>query len=505
MRIGILGFLHESNTFVAKKTMLANFRADLFLEGDSILQKLSESHHEIGGFISTLRHTTDLNIELVPLVVYRATPAGPIEKSSFVALTERILQAIDNTPPLDGLLIAAHGAAVAEDFPDADGDWLTLVRSAIGERVPMITTLDPHANLSQRMVEACTALIAYRTNPHLDQRQRGEEAANMLLQTLRGNIRPIMRASFPSLVINIERQLTSAEPLASLFRQADRQRQEAHMLSNSIFLGFPYSDVPKMGAAALAITDGNETLAQQAADELAAAMWQKRSDLQGVLISTTEAIQIVTSHPDKRYCLLDMGDNVGGGSAADGTTLAQALMEKSNSVGKSFVCIYDPKVVAQCVEKGVGNQVAVKLGGKSDSLHGEPLELTVDIISVHDGKFQETLPRHGGIMDFDQGSSVVVKTHQGELTLLITSKRMVPFSLEQMRSCGLDPLSFRILVAKGVHAPVAAYQEVCDEFIRVNTPGSTSADLFSFPFVQRRRPLYPFEESCTWKPESTTR
>lgn len=502
MRIGILGFLHESNTFVAKKTTLENFRADLFLEGDSILQKLSDSHHEIGGFIGTLMRTTDLNIKLVPLVVYRATPSGPIEKNSFVALTERILQAIDNTPPLDGLLVAAHGAAVADEFPDADGDWLTLVRSAIGERIPMIATLDPHANLSKRMVEACTALIAYRTNPHLDQRERGEEAAHMLMQTLRGTIRPVMRASFPSLVINIERQLTSAEPMASLFRQADSQRQDARILSNSLFLGFPYSDVPKMGAAALAISDGNERLAQQAADELAAAIWQKRSELQGVLISITEAIQLVTNHPDKRYCLLDMGDNVGGGSAADGTKLVQALLE--NSAGKSFVCIYDPEVVAQCVEQGVGSQLTVKIGGKSDSLHGEPLALTLDIISIHDGKFRETLPRHGGIVDFDQGSSVVVKTHQGELTLLITSKRMVPFSLEQLRSCGLDPRQFHILVAKGVHAPVAAYREVCDEFIRVNTPGSTSADLFSFPFQRRRRPLYPFEESCTWKPESST-
>ena len=135
MRIGILGLLHESNTFVSDKTTLANFQADLFLEGEKIIEQLSTSHHEIGGFITGLRAESSCDIEVIPLVAYRATPSGPIERSSFIALTERILRALDNAPPLDGLLVAAHGAAVAEDFPDADGDWLTLVRAAVGPEV----------------------------------------------------------------------------------------------------------------------------------------------------------------------------------------------------------------------------------------------------------------------------------------------------------------------------------------------------------------------------------
>lgn len=501
MRIGILGLLHESNTFVSTQTTLAHFKADLFLEGEAILQGLAESHHEIGGFIRGLQQSQELEIEIVPLAVYRATPAGTIEKSSFVALTERILRALDDAPQLDGLLIAVHGAAVAEEFPDADGDWLTMVRSAVGPDVPIIATLDPHGNLSPQIIEACTALIAYRTNPHLDQRQRGEEAAKLLIQTLVGKVKPVMRACFPPLVINIERQLTASEPLASLFQLADQQLQRPGILGNSIFLGFPYSDVHEMGAATVAISDGDAHLAQAAANELALAVWNKRSELRGELISVSEAIQAVKQHPHKSYCLLDMGDNVGGGSSADGTTIARAILQED--VGPSFVCIYDPTVVTQCTHSEPGTLLSVQLGGKCDSLHGAPLEIDIEIVSFHSGQFRETQPRHGGIVEFDQGPSVVARVPKSSLTVLITSKRMVPFSLEQLRSCNVDPSAFRLLVAKGVHAPVAAYRDVCDEFIRVNTPGSTSADLSSFSFEHRRVPLYPFEESCGWEPETS--
>ncbi len=493
MRIGIIGLLHESNTFVTTKTTLANFKADLFLEGNDILQSLSTSHHEIGGFIHGLEHSSELGIEIVPLAVYRATPSGPIEKSCFIALTQRILRALDDAPSLDGLLVAAHGAAVAQEFPDADGAWLASVRAAVGPDVPIIATLDPHGNLSPRMVDACNALIAYRSNPHLDQRQRGQEAAYLLIQTMLGKINPVMRASFPPLVINIERQLTTAEPLASVYKVADQQLQREGILGNSIFLGFPYSDVDKMGAATLAISDDDPQLAQAAADELAHALWEQRSELKGVLVSVSQAIEQVQQDPEKRFCLLDMGDNVGGGSAADGTTIVRAILD--NPVGKALICIYDPEVVELCSAQDPGTLIRAQVGGKTDASHGTPLELTLELVSVHSGLFSESKPRHGGIVEFDQGTSVVAKVLGSDLTLLITSKRMVPFSLEQLRSCHIDPIAFRVLVAKGVHAPIAAYREVCDKFIRVNTPGSTSADLSYFQFQSRRKPLYPFEEN----------
>ncbi len=186
-----------------------------------------------------------------------------------------------------------------------------------------------------------------------------------------------------------------------------------------------------------------------------------------------------------------MGDNVGGGSAADGTTLAAALLARQ--MGPSFVCLYDPAAVETCIAAGAGASLHLALGGKVDDRHGRPLLVEVQVVSLHSGHFREDAPRHGGIVEFDQGATATVETIEGNLTIMLTTRRMVPFSLQQIKSCQLDPQQFRILVAKGVNAPLAAYREVCDKFLRVNTIGSTSADLQQLNFVNRRRPLFPFE------------
>ena len=140
-------------------------------------------------------------------------------------------------------------------------------------------------------------------------------------------------------------------------------------------------------------------------------------------------------------------------------------------------------------------------GGHSGSMHGRPFEGTVQVIGLYDGNFREDAPRHGGYSTFDQGPSAVVRT-QTNVTILLTSRRMAPFSLVQLTSCGVDPPSFDILVAKGVIAPMAAYNSVCRHFIRVNTMGVTTADIGQLPFEHRRRPLYPWETDFDWKTSS---
>jgi microcystin degradation protein MlrC len=361
----------------------------------------------------------------------------------------------------------------------------------VGPDLPIMGTLDAHANLSEQMVDACDAWVAYRTNPHLDQRERGIEAANLIVRTVRGEIRPTMAAAFPNLVINIERQCTSEPHLQPLYALADQQLQQPRVLSNSLLLGFPYSDVLEMGSAAIVITDNDEQLAQQLADDLADQLWEHRDQLVGQLVSIEQAIAQCQANPTVRYCLLDMGDNVGGGSAADGTTLATALLAKK--LGPSFVCLYDPDAVETCIAAGAEGRLTFSVGGKVDEQHGKPLKLDARVLSLHSGRFREDQPRHGGIVDFDQGATAVIESVDGRLTIMLTSRRMVPFSLKQLTSCELDPSEFRVLVAKGVNAPIAAYKDVCQQFIRVNTPGSTCADLEELEFKHRRRPLFPFE------------
>lgn len=495
MRIGILGLLHESNTFISQPTKFENFQEDLFAEGTEVIRRLGNSHHEIGGFIQGLQQAAQhQSIELVPLFAARATPSGTIEANTFQHLVQKILSSIERNLPLDGLLVAAHGAAVSQAYPDADGYWLGRVREQLGQGRPIIGTLDPHANLSQAMVSACDALIAYRTNPHLDQKQRGLEAASLLVNTLSGKALPTMAACFPPLVINIERQSTDEPHWRHPFELADQQATQPNVLSNSIFLGFPYADVAEMGAASLVVTNNDAPLAKSLAQELSDYLWDHRTDFLGQLVEVNQALDLCRDQPDERVCLLDMGDNVGGGSAADGTVIAQSLFNQK--LGPACVCIFDPAAVGKCIQAGKGSQIPLTVGGRTDGYHGSPLDLEVRVVSFHDGKFSESLPRHGGITEFDQGLSAVVETLDQTLTVLLTSKRMVPFSLQQLVSCGIDPAPFRILVAKGVHAPLAAYRDVCHRFIRVNTPGVTCADLSRLPFRNRRRPLYPLEQDA---------
>ena len=494
MRIGILALQHESNTFIRTPTTLDMFRQGGLVTGDAIAGQYEDAHHEIGGFYQGVREAGE---ELVPIFAAWALPSGRIADEALQQMLAMMFEELERAGPLDGLLVAPHGAGVSESHRDMDGHWLSLVREQMGPSLPIVCTLDPHVNLSPRMVEACHATIAYRSNAHLDQRQRGLEAAKLLLRTLRGEIKPTQAAAFPRVAINIERQETAIMPARMLYEQADEMLTRPGVLSNSVTLGFPYADVAEMGSAFIVVTDNDAAQARQLADELAEHLWQNRHAFVAELISIDEAVEAAIA-ADGPVCLLDMGDNVGGGSPADGTLIAHALHRLTGGDLKSFVAINDPRSVVQAVSAGIGGRVELCVGGKTDDLHGPPLEAVFEVRALHDGAFSESKARHGGQTAYNMGQAAVVETDNG-LTVQLTSRRLTPFSLNQLTCCGLDPSSFQILVAKGVVAPVAAYEEVCTRFIRVNTPGVTTADMLSLDYQHRRRPLFPFEDGATWK------
>lgn len=493
MRVGIIALLHESNTFISQPTTFEHFKENMLLTGESIRQQLADAHHEIGGFFAGL---AEEQITAVPIFAARAVPYGTIDAETFARLLEMMFAELERAGELDGILVAPHGATVSELHRDVDGYWLAELRRRVGNRMPIIGTLDPHANLSALMVDATDALVAYRSNPHLDQRARGMEAANLMAKTLQGKIKPTQAAAFPPLAINIERQLTSEPHLATLYQLADDLLLKPSMLSNSILLGFPYADVEEMGSAVLAVADGDAGLAAEHARQLGEFMWNHRDDFLGHMIGMDEALEKAAQLPGP-ICLLDMGDNVGGGSPADSTHLMQAI--RRHGVNNAFVCLYDPESVAQAAAAGIGSRCTMRVGGKTDELHGQPLEDEFTVLGLYDGKFVEPQPRHGGFTHCDQGPSAVVVNDSG-LTILLTSLRMPPFSLQQLISCDLDPSKFHILVAKGVNAPVAAYQPVCKHLIRVNSPGCTTADMTILNFQHRRRPMFPFESETSWLP-----
>lgn len=492
MRIGIIALLQESNTFIGQPTTFAHFEQDLLVTGEAVRERLAGTHHEVGGMFHAL---DDAGAQAVPIFAARAYPFGVIEAAAIHRLLDLLFAELGKAGPLDGVLVAPHGATVSEPFPDVDGHWLGELRRRVGERVPIIGTLDPHANLSPAMAEAATALIAYRTNPHLDQRSRGIDAARMMVETVRGRLKPTMAAAFPPVAINIEKQHTAEEPCLSLYRFADQQLLDDKLLVNSVILGFPYADVAEMGSATIAVTHDDPPLARRLADDLAGELWQRREQFAGDFITVDEALD-KAARMSGPVCLLDMGDNVGGGSPGDGTLLALAMHERQ--LPKSFVCLCDPEAVAQAEAMGEWGTGSFRVGGKADRLHGPPLACEATVVGLFDGKFEEPQPRHGGFTQLDQGPTAVIRTDHG-LTIMLTSRRMPPFSLRQLTAHGVLPEQHHLLVAKGVNAPVAAYKEVCKQFVRVSTPGVTTADIEQLHYNHRRRPMFPWERDAVWR------
>lgn len=500
-RVGIVALLQESNTFLASKTTLDLFRADLLATGPAVREALAGAHHEVGGFFAGLEAA---GVEAVPIFAARALPYGTMTADCLAALLEMMTVAIDAAGPLDGMLVAPHGATVSETIADVDGHWLGLLRQRLGA-IPIIGTIDPHANLSPAMVAATDALIAYRTNPHVDQRDRGVEAAQLMARTLAGEIRPTQAAAFPPLVINIECQDPAAFPCLRHYEAAARLRAgyenapaagpvaRGTVLSTSIVLGFPYADVPEMGSSAIVVTNDDPAAARRHADALGDGLWQARDAFRPALVGIEAALDQASTLTGP-VCLLDMGDNVGGGSPADGMAIARALLRRD--IAASFVCAWDPDAAARAVAAGVGTRLRLAVGGHAPEWAGDPESQPIEaewlVRSVTDGRFTESRPRHGGATSFDQGPTAVLE-HDGGLTVMVTTRRMAPFSIEQIRHAGVDPAGFRVLVAKGAHAPVAAYGEVCRDLLRVNTPGVTTADLSRLRYDRRRRPLHPCE------------
>lgn len=487
MRVGILAIQHESNTFVSQTTTLNEFRRDALLVGGEMVEYCKTTQHETGGFYQQLLAE---NIEFVPLLLALATPGGPLTAGTASKLIGKAVNELHRAGHLDGLLLAPHGAAVAENTPDFDGHWLQCIRNEVGNEMPIVGTLDPHANVSMQMVKATTALVAYRTNPHVDQLRTGRIAAGLLARTLRSEVNPTQAIAQPPLAISINRQETAAEPCHTLYQQADDMLQEAGMLSNSIALGFPYADVAEMGTSFIVVTNNDRHRATSAANSLAKHVWSHRKAFSCVLPDIETALHEAMAEGG-RVCLLDVGDNVGGGAAGDGTSLLRELCE--NKIAPSLVCLWDPKAAATAHALGIGNRGSLSMGGAEATEQGPPVTGNVTVQWLGDGRFTETTAVHGGRNAYDMGATAVVRLGDGP-TVVLMSNRVPPFSLGQLTTCGLDPTAYRVIVAKGVHAPVAAYRAVVNRFIRVDTPGITAANMKQFEFRNRRRPMYPFEE-----------
>jgi microcystin degradation protein MlrC len=485
MRVALMGIVHESNTFVDRLTTLEHFRAGHWLFGNDIISEYRHAFHEIGGMIEAMETA---GIELVPVMYAEATPGGTVSADAFNRLTGDMFSALKKVLPVDGCLVVPHGAGVSEACEDMDGCWLEMLREIVGDAMPVIGTIDPHANVSRRMIDATQALVAYKTNPHVDQRSVGLEAGRLMAATLSGRIRPVSCFAALPLAISIEQQRSDKDPCRHLLQLAADAYGQPSVVSVSIVLGFPYADVPEMGSSIIVVTNNDPEAGMKVLSSLEAYVMGHRSLFNGTRQDMKELVGSIGEHPAP-VLLLDMGDNVGGGSPGDSTY----LLDRLDDAGKTnaFICIHDPEAVRTASSQNPDAGFWIIFG--KDPETGSSRRRQAKLVRKGPGTFSEKAPRHGGQVHFDMGDIAILRTGEGQ-TVMLTSKRTAPFSLQQLIAFGLDPASFNFIVAKGVNAPIAAYRDVCPTILQVDTPGVTTADMTRFHHKKRRMPLYPFED-----------
>jgi microcystin degradation protein MlrC len=394
------------------------------------------------------------------------------------------------------VLLAQHGAAVTEEYPDMDGEISRRVREVVGPDTPVVMTLDLHSNITQDQVANTDAMVVFRTNPHLDAVERAIEASEILVRTIRGEVRPVQRLVQVPMMINIVKQPTSFGPMREIMDEVDEVLEKTGVLSASCGQGFPYADVDQMGVSFLVVTDGDAAFAEEQAAWLARRAWDRRAELQNDSPSIEDAINRAITAPsdDKPTAIMDVGDNVGGGGTADSTHLLAEAMRQGLSGEKSLLLsLFDPPAVQACMSAGVGSTITLKVGAGTDQLHGEPIEVTGNVRAITDGKFEEPKPTHGGLRFFDYGPSVALDTGDGHTILLHTVRGLGNMSREQYYSIGILPEQYRVIICKGTVSPRAAYEPISREIIMANSAGVTSANMSSFSYQNRRIPLYPFE------------
>ncbi len=367
-RIAIGEIAHETNNFCADPTPAEVFKHYQWLHGEGIVQAHAGNRTYVGGMLDKSK---DLGLTAVPIFVTMAYPSGTITAAAYAEMLGELLGGLRRELPVDAVCLALHGAGVAEGVDDLVGDVIARVRELVGPGVPIAVTLDLHGNITEAMAQHADGLFGTMYYPHTDMYERGQEAIAFLMRKLRGEINPTMHLErLPQMITTCS---TDLEPGKRLNARCVEWEARPGMLDCTIFHGFPYADAPPVGMSVVAIADGDAALAQAAAQDIARAIWDAREEYRPRVLSPQEAIAEALGIEGGPIVINDTSDNPGGGSPGDSTHLLRAMLE----AGLTDACygfIYDAQTAALAHEVGIGQRVRVRLGGKTDEVHGAPIE-----------------------------------------------------------------------------------------------------------------------------------
>lgn len=472
-RVGIAGLWHETNTYSSHPAALDDFAACELLEGDSIVERHRKAESVIGGFLHASHH------EVVPIFSAGAWPSGPASATTVDHLLDRLDATLERAGELDGVLVNLHGAMVAEDHPDMEADILEVVRARVSD-VPVVCVLDFHANPSVRFVELADVVISYDTYPHVDMLDRGREAVAMLDRLLAGERLQTRIGKHPLLTIPLA-QGTEVEPMRGIVQRARQTAEDLGVDRICVTGGFPYSDVERAGISVLATAGRDEDEVCRRLVEAVLADIDTVAD--GFTVARPgprEAVSAALASDATPVVLADIADNIGGGSAGDGTAILAELF--SQDAQGALAVIADTEIAHEAHKVGVGGHVEGLLGGKTDELHGPPIPIAGRVVALSDGTYRSQ-GSWGAGLQVSSGRTAWLLVEG--VDVVVTEFPRPPFHVEQVTHLGITPASASIIVAKGALAWKAAYGDIARTVIEVDGPGVCPADLTTLPRTTR--------------------
>lgn len=481
-------FYHESNSFAPGLTHEEEF---MFTLGEEMDLVSKDSQNTIGAFA---KKAEEYGWEIIPVVDAGCIPSGEIEKSLYEKIKAEIITGIRANLPLDGVLLSLHGAALAEGYDDTDGDLLEAVRKEVGPDIPVIVTLDKHANVSELMVDSADILLAFNNEPHTDPYERGLEAGDLLQKMFDGEIKPVTARARPPMLLPAINGCTDEEPMKSIMDEAFAFEENPEVVDVSVLIGFYGSDKADAGPCVITTTNGNRELAASISGKTAQTMWQKKEEFFIEPVSVDDAIDRVQNEGGQ-WVFVDESDDPFGGASGDNVEILRKLITRG--IKSAIISpIADAEVLAKAIDAGVGEKISVMLGGKSAPEYGGPVEINAVVRKLHDGPIK--------MSEWDEESTsvgtIAVLDVDG-IYILVTEFKIGVESINIFREVGLDFTNYKIAVIKGLGNSIQkAYGDAPSGYIEIDSEGCTNPDVTKLgEFKKLSMDLYPFNPDAVFQ------
>jgi microcystin degradation protein MlrC len=486
-RIAIGGFQHETNTFAPSKAEYAAFEAGGgwpgVQYGEPIFSAVEGANIPAAGAIQALRA---LGHNLVGAAWAAASPSAHVTSDAFERILGEMIRRIEQAKPLDAVYLDLHGAMVVETYDDGEGEILRRVREALGSRVPVVASLDLHANVTRAMVERCDALVAYRTYPHVDMADTGARAARLLDRIVRTGERPAGGYDALDFLTGIPSQCSFIEPCKTIYEELSRLEAKSDSVL-SFTPGFPMADFAECGMAVFGYGFKEKELASAVA-RLRGAVADSEKNFAMELHAAPEAVRRAKSRgePGTPVILADTQDNPGAGGNGDTTGLLRSLIDQ-NAAGAVLGMLIDPASARRAHEAGQGASIAFKLGGLSKVPGDAPFAGEFMVERLGDGRFTCTGPMFKGFR-MNLGPMALLRSRAAPgVRVVLAARKCQAADQEMFRHLGVEPRASRIVALKSSVHFRADFEPIAKEVLVVKAPGPALADPAEFKWTKLRK------------------